>query len=162
MQHYTHNQAPAGNTSAGAKKPWIERLVEWYVHDWQGIPRHVDGPLSAPRVEKPKTKEVPKAKEGSTAYIENAATNTWGFFVAGPATGGRNAQLTEYDAYLLDQRGYKNHLLNTNAKQFWAAGATASEAAKLLGKSTDYLKKLWGTFSAALETENQVQKGAKP
>ena len=82
--------------------------------------------------------------------------------VAGPATGGRNAQLTEYDAYLLDQRGYKNHLLNTNAKQFWAAGATASEAAKLLGKSTDYLKKLWGTFSAALETENQVQKGAKP
>lgn len=73
-------------------------------------------------------------------------------------TAGRNPALTQYDAGLLFQRGYKNNLLNQIAKKVWASGASAGEGAKELGVSQDYCKKLWGTFSKAEETEKNDAK----
>jgi len=135
----------------------MNSLIDWYVHEFQGIPRAVPGPLTQPKQAAP-VAEPKQAANGRTGYIIDKATNTWGFRMIAKPTAGRNPQLTQYDAGLLQQRGYKNQVLNQTAKQVWASGASASEGAKELGVSQDYCKKLWGTFSKAEETERS---GAK-
>jgi hypothetical protein len=130
----------------------LNSIIDWYVHEWQCIPRAVPGPLTQPTKPAP-VAEPKQVGNGRTGYVIDATTNTWGFRMIAKPTAGRNPQLTQYDAGLLLQRGYKNDVLNQTAKQVWASGASASEGAKELGVSLDYCKKLWGTFSKAEETE---------
>ena len=132
-------------------------LIDWYIHEWKGIPRAVPGPLTEPQQPAP-VAEPSSVRPCSTWYMIDERTNTVGFRMIAKPTAGRNPALTQYDAGLLFQRGYKNNLLNQIAKKVWASGASAGEGAKELGVSQDYCKKLWGTFSKAEETEKN---GAK-
>jgi len=130
------------------------RLIDFYVHEWLGIPRPVPGPLALSR---PMAEPV-KIKESAGMYLENPDTNTWVFTINRPPVQERNPVLTNEDILLLKKRGFKNHTLNAKAKRVWAAGMTAPEGAHELSISPDYAKKLWGTFSTA---ENRVQNRAK-
>lgn len=124
-----------------------EYIADFYIHTWLGIPRPIPGPLAyarpVERVERPVVKEAPGV------YLISKKTNTYGFTMNRAPKSDKNPTLTNEDILLLKKRGYKNDTLNARAKQLWAAGMTAPEGAKELNISTDYAKKLWGTFSTA-------------
>lgn len=95
---------------------------------------------------KPKAKAAAKRPD-TLPVLEDEAANRWAFVL--PGKSGKQPNLTAQDEAVLLSRGLKNMDLARRAKQIWATGETAKEAAKELGKSESYIEKLFAAFSAA-------------
>lgn len=111
--------------------------------------------LPAPKV----MVKVPKADKPVDAFIEREETNTWGFrhVSARPSNDGSVASLTDQDVTALIDRGLwggkEVQDVNVRCKTLWHEGKTVDEASKILKRSTSWVEKRFGAFSAALSGE---------
>lgn len=95
---------------------------------------------------KPKAKAAAK-KPDTLPVLDVPETNTWAFVL--PGKSGKQPSLTEQDEAVLFSRGLKNMDLARKAKQLWAVGTTAKDAAGELNYSQSMIEKLFACFSAA-------------
>ena len=95
---------------------------------------------------KPKAKAAAK-KPDTLPVLDVPETNTWAFVL--PGKSGKQPSLTAQDEAVLLSRGLRNMDLARRAKQIWATGATAKDAAKEVGKSESYIEKIFACFTAA-------------
>jgi len=95
---------------------------------------------------KPKAKAAAK-KPDTLPILDVPETNTWAFVL--PGKSGKQPNLTAQDETVLLSRGLRNMDLARRAKQIWATGATAKDAAKEVGKTVSYIEKMFASFSAA-------------
>lgn len=95
---------------------------------------------------KPKARAAAK-KPDTLPVLDVPETNTWAFVL--PGKSGKQPNLTAQDEAVLLARGLRNMDLARRAKQIWATGATAKNAASELGKTVSYIEKMFAAFSAA-------------
>ena len=95
---------------------------------------------------KPKARTAAK-KPDTLPVLEDEAANRWAFVL--PGKSGKQPNLTAQDEAVLLARGLRNMDLARQAKQIWATGATAKDAAKEVGKSESYIEKIFACFTAA-------------
>lgn len=107
-----------------------------------------------------KIHKAPKQDKAPDAYVENQATNTWGFHTATAINQNDGAvpELTGYDVTLLKERGYwgKGKTVaarNASCKRMWHNGETERATATSLGVSESWVEKRFGTFATALSQE---------
>lgn len=136
-------------------------LIEFEIRQIRRIPHATPGPLALGAAA-PKTRQPPPPAKGSSVYVIDANTRTFGFRMDAKAAGGKNPEVTGYDQYYLERRGMKNANLNRQAKRHWAQEMTASAVSATLKVSASYVEKIFACFSAGEgEEKKRLQTLAK-
>lgn len=100
---------------------------------------------------RPTEQEQEETPRQVTVFVENKATNTFGFVLKSKARPGVSPELTLQDRRELAKAALNNDHINALAKRVYASGGRIKDIKNTCSISIDYAKRLHSAFGRAIK-----------